>query len=112
MATVRTPIDNGGWFDEQKAVKFPEHTWWNGNNHVGNVTGSEFEHEVLFYTKSGCWVRHHWSNWQGSKETYLKISEEEAVGWMVRSGIEDYEIEDLPDQVKTAVTEAIAKQEI
>jgi hypothetical protein len=74
----------GKWFDPAKATEWEEATWWNGNNHISRATGSQWEHETLYRTAGGAWVLHHWSQWQGSTESYTLVSASEAAAWLVR----------------------------
>lgn len=85
---TRTPLtdDSGRWFDEGKATAFDEETDWNGSNHISKATGSQWEHERLYRTAGGRWVLNHWSNWQGSRETYREVGNTEAAVWMVQNG--------------------------
>ena len=80
---------SGIWFDADKAEEFKEETYWNGQNHISKATGSQTEHEKLYLTKSGKWVLHSWSDWQGSIDTTQLISEEQAIKWFARNEYED-----------------------
>lgn len=86
----RTPLTDepGRWFNPAAAEHFEESRTWNGNNHVSDATGSQWEHEELFRTVGKAWILHHWSQWQGSGESWVEISEEEAARWLVRCGQE------------------------
>lgn len=79
----RQAIDGGRWFDIEAAEVFKEDTWFNGNNHISCATGSQWEHEALYRTKSGKWILNHWSNYQGSAETWEEIDDEVAAKWLV-----------------------------
>jgi hypothetical protein len=91
-----------GWFDPDKAAKFEEAAWWNGSNHVSKATGSQWDHEALYLTAKGSWVLNHWSQYQGSVETYESISAEAAVEWLIKN---DYTAEDLPESVRDMYSE-------
>ena len=93
---------SGSWFDLDAAKVYEEDTWWNGSNRVSHATGDKFEHERLYLTASGCWILNHWSQWQGSHESFMKISAEEASAWVVRNN-ED------PDSVGLAEFAAAAE---
>ena len=84
---------NGMWFDADKAEEFQEETYWNGNNYISKATGSQREHEKLYFTKSGKWILHSWSDWQGRRASTELISLEEAVRWFARN---EYKDEDIP----------------
>jgi hypothetical protein len=76
------------WFDREKAERFEETTHWNGNNHISDATGSQWEHEALYRTAGKKWVLHHWSQWQGSEPTWEEIDAEAAARWLVTNGHE------------------------
>jgi hypothetical protein len=82
----RISLPDGRWFDAEKAQGWEESTTWDGRNHVSDATGSQFDHEHLYRTRGGVYVLHHWSQWQGSRETYEEISGEDAARWLVRNG--------------------------
>lgn len=75
-----------GWFNLEAAEQFKESATWNGSNQISDATGSQWEHECLYKTASGKFVLNHWSQYQGSKETYELISKDEAIQWLVRNG--------------------------
>lgn len=97
----RQPIDNGTWFDLDTAKEFAEDTWWNGSNHISCATNCQWEHERLYRTRNKRWVLNHWSQMQGSAETWVEINDKEAAEWLVKNH------EDHPD-----VAEQIAELEI
>lgn len=81
----RTALQDGGWFDKDTAEKFEEGDRFDGSNRVSLATGSEWDHENLYRTRSGRWVLNIWSQRQGSTESYREISQPEAVDWLVRN---------------------------
>ena len=87
----RIAIDNqqGAWFNLDTATLYKETTHWNGNNHISNATGSQWEHEWLYRTSGGKWVLNHYSQYQGSSETYDLITAKEAAIWLVKNEYED-----------------------
>ena len=85
MSRIALTDGSGRWFKSSKAVEWEEDTRWNGNNHVSLATGSQWEHEKLFRTAGGLYILHHWSQWQGSGESYEEISAEEAAAWLTRN---------------------------
>lgn len=91
----------GRWFDIDKAEKFSEETWWNGNNWISKATGSQWEHEAIYITKGGIFILNHWSNYQGSREYYEVVSKEEAAEWFVKN---EYKDDDLPEIFNEAVS--------
>jgi hypothetical protein len=72
-----------GWFDTAKAECFNEATRWNGNNHISVPTGSQWAHEELYHTVGGRWVKHAWSQWQGTLPRWTFVSEDEAQEWLL-----------------------------
>jgi len=79
---VQLTDGSGRWFDITKATEFDEGTRWDGSNHVSLVAGGKFDHEKLYRTAGGRWILNHWSQWQGSRETYEEISNDEAARWL------------------------------
>ena len=86
---ARISLGNGKWFDDDKAKTFHESTTWDGNNHISDVTGSQWEHELLYRTPKGTWVLHAWSQWQGARSSYDTISEARAIEWLIANGHHD-----------------------
>lgn len=82
MSRIVLTDGSGRWFDSKKAKSWKEETRWNGNNHVSLATGSQWDHEMLFRTAGGIYVLNHWSQWQGSRETYEEISAADAARWL------------------------------
>lgn len=74
-----------GWFDPDTALRFEEHTWFDGHNHVGSITGSQYDHQVLYRTEGKRWVRYCWSQWQGSPESYDYLTDAAAREWLLRN---------------------------
>src|SRR4051812_49245374 len=89
----RTPLTDGTgrWFDADKAEKIEEETYHDGHNWISKATGSQWEHEALYRTVGGKWILSHWSQYQGSSETYVEINNEEAAAWMAKQGIEPHD---------------------
>ena len=85
--------DNSGrWFDMEKAEKFNEKLIWDGNNHISKVTGSQCAHETIYRTSGGKWILNCWSEMQGNRETYERISDQDAVAWFMINEYSDYKI--------------------
>lgn len=112
MARIPLTDGSGRWFDDQSAISFAESTRWNGNNHISRATGSQWDHETLYHTRSGQWVLHHWSQWQGSLERYDTVAETEAVAWLVNNEYGPDDLEGLPPRVLEAVKAAMDKSEL
>jgi len=75
----------GRWFDLDKAERFEVATFWDGRNRISLATGSQWDHECLYRTVSGRWIKHWWSQWQGTVDRWEEISEAEAAAWLVRN---------------------------
>lgn len=74
-----------GWFDGDRCTAaVAEGKRWDGSNMVSLAPGcGKWVHEHLLLTASGRWVLNHWSQWQGSTETYRYITDDEARTWML-----------------------------
>jgi hypothetical protein len=79
------------WFDLDKVKTFKEARQFDGRNHISLATGTQWDHETLYRTASGHWILHAWSQWQGSRETYEEIDNEQAAAWLVRNEYEPHE---------------------
>jgi len=82
---------SGRWFDLDRSVRYEEATFWDGRNRISRATGSQWDHEVLYRTAGGRWVKHWWSQWQGSVDRWEEIDPVEAAGWLVRNGYDPAE---------------------
>lgn len=83
MIEQRQPIDGGrAWFNKTSAKVFEEDTFFDGNNHISVPTGTQWNHEELWRTVAGKWVKHSWSQWQGSGESWELLSDDEAYRWL------------------------------
>ena len=100
----RQAIDGGGWFNLARAQAFGEDSWWNGSNHISRATGSQWEHERLFITRKGVYVLNRSSDYQGSGESWTRISAKEGVEWLIRNEHE------IPQD--KALQEALASTEV
>ena len=81
----RQALDDGTWFDLDTAECFGEETRWDGHNHISVVTGSQWDHQDLYRTKSGRWVLRCWSQRQGTLPTWEEIDNKTAAAWLVRN---------------------------
>lgn len=90
---TRIPLTDGSgrWFDKDKAHYIKESSTHDGRNYISDATGSQWEHEGLYRTIGKVWVLNHWSNWQGSRETYEIISDSEAAIWLAKQGLDPHE---------------------
>lgn len=95
MKRVSLTNGNGQWFDSEKAEIYKENSYHDGRNFISKATGSQWEHEAIFVTKGGKFILNHWSNWQGSVETYEEINKTEAAEWFAKQDFQDDEIPDI-----------------
>ena len=100
IALSENGAKTGKFFDSEKSTKYDENTFWNGNNHISKVTGSQWNHEILYKTASGKWVLNCHSQYEGSVDTYEIISSAAAARWFIKN-----EFNDIPDELKNEVTE-------
>jgi len=103
--------DTGRWFDFDSVIDFDENSDWDGNNFISAATGSQWDHEKLYYTRSGRWILNEWSQWQGTTETYEEIGQETATQWLAENERYD-EIGKLPKGIREAVETAFDAAEI
>jgi hypothetical protein len=93
--------DGSGWFDLSTSISFSEDAYWDGSNMISAATGSQWEHEHLYWTRRGSWILACSSQWQGATDTYQKIDLHRAVRWLVSNGHEH--VKGLPDEIQAAV---------
>lgn len=102
MKRVALTDGSGQWFDAEKAEIYKESTFHDGRNWISKATGSQFAHEAIYVTKSGKFIINHWSDYQGTRETFELISTEDAAAWFAKQSFSDDEI---PSQFQSAVSE-------
>jgi hypothetical protein len=90
MKRIALTDNSGNWFDADKAEMIKEDTYWDGHNWISKATGSQWQHECLFRTKGGKWVLNHYSDYQGSKETYITISDQRAAEWLAKQELDPH----------------------
>jgi len=84
--TYQAETEDVKWFDLEKAKEFKEDSDWDGNNNISVATGSQLNHECLYLTRKGSWVKNWWSQWQGSIGRWEEISVEDAAQWLLKNG--------------------------
>jgi len=89
---------SGSWFDPEAADHYDEISIFNGSNHISMATGTQFDHECIYRTKSGKYILHKYSQWQGKMDTFVQVSKEEAARWFAKQGIKDH-----PEELSTIV---------
>jgi len=92
MRRVALTDGSGRWFDADSATRYDEATEWDGRNRISLATGSQWDHECLYRTRGGRWIRHWWSQWQGTVDRYEEVTLEEAAAWLVRNGYDPDEV--------------------
>lgn len=102
---------SGNWFETDTATYWEEATWWNGNNHISHATGSQWEHERLYFTAHGGFVLNCWSQWQGTPESYEQIDASEAARWLVKNSRAD-DLDELPESVRAEVEKIVEGSEV
>ena len=90
-----------GHFSPEKATKFEEATWWNGNNHISKATKDKFSHQALYLTAKKKWVLNSWSQWQGTIERYELIPESAAINWLMENEEWEWVEEHAPKALQT-----------
>jgi len=109
---TRQPLNDGGWFDLDQSQSWDESTWWNGNNHISHATGSQWEHEKLYWSRKGNWVLNHWSQYQGVPETWEQVTPAQAAEWLIRNEHAEEDWQDLPEDVRQVIEEHVAESEV
>lgn len=84
-----TPVHVVGHFNLDAARHFDEGRNWDGSNYISQATGSQWDHEALYLTAGGRWVKNWWSQWQGSTERWTFIDVGEAREWLLRNEYDD-----------------------
>jgi hypothetical protein len=103
---------SGRWFFEDAATAFREGTYWDGNNHVSLATGSQWDHEWLYYTPSGLWVLSRYSG-HGNPTTHEEVNEATAIDWLARMDRhDDAGLSALPGEIREAVVAGLASLEM
>jgi len=82
MKRIPLTSGTGAWFDSDAAISFREGERHDGNNFISLATGSQWDHQKLYYTSGGRWILNEYSQYQGSLETYRQIDLDEAVAWL------------------------------
>jgi hypothetical protein len=101
MGRIVLTDGTGRWFDTDKAQSWEEGTRWDGHNHV-SLCAERHGHERLFRTEGGIYVLHHWSQWQGTRETYEEITAKEAARWLSTNEHDDGDADKAGPEVASA----------
>jgi hypothetical protein len=90
-------MENGTVVDTGKATKeYAEERDWDGNNHIGRSSGSQWHDQTLYRSRKGRYYVVHESHVQGEKDWAEWLSPERAAAWIV---LNEYE---LPEELKEA----------
>ena len=95
MKRIAINTGEGYWFDGDKADFYAEKSNFNGSNWISLATGSQWNHEGIFITKSGKFILNTYSDYQGTVDKYVLISKEDAATWFCRQSFTDEEIPDI-----------------
>jgi hypothetical protein len=114
MKRVKITNNESAWFNPDAAILYvKENTYWDGHNWISKATGEQWRHDALYYTKSGKFVLHHYSNYQGEGEVYNEVTASDVVTWIIKNEFDDLNFLDvLPDDVKAKVLHEIEQSEI
>ena len=95
MATYK--MDDGTVAKSENATaRYGEHQDWNGSNHIGRSSCSQWHDQMLYRSKNGHYWLEHSSRVQGERDWAEWLSPEQAAAWLLHN---DYEI---PDELKEA----------
>ena len=108
MTRIALTDGSGKWFDIDKAEKFSDASYWDGSNNVSK-SASQYNHHALYRTASGKWVLNFWSQWQGTRETYEEITDQEAAEWFA---INEYDDDDIPEELLNVVKDHLKDLEV
>jgi len=99
---------DGKWFNPEKAQEFKDANDWDGNNNISKSAGQHCNH-ILYRTTSGKWILNGWSRWEGSQETYIEISNQEAAEWFMKN---EYDDSDIPEDLLKLIADEIKDLEV
>ena len=108
---MRQALGGGRWFDTDKAVVFKEDTWWDGNNYISTPTGSQWDHQTLYFTGGGTWVLNSYSAWQNSNDSWEVICEDTAFAWLIDNDCSS-ELSKLPAGIRKQIQEYLEEAEL
>ncbi len=80
-----TGINGLVWFDPDEATEYPEREAARGPDAAPHGEGRQWEHQVLFRTKTEHWLLHMWS---GREERWREVPAEVAADWLRKNGYE------------------------
>ena len=91
----RHRMDDGSIVDTERAVEsWKEERDWDGNNHIGKSSGTQWDYQVLHKSRKGRYYIEFTSNWQGRRDHVEWQSPEDAARWLLHNDIE------LPEDLK------------
>lgn len=86
---------SGRWFDLERAEKFDEGTYWDGENLRSKATKAIWTHQTLYRSCGGRWILRRWSRLSDHLDHWEEISAAEAAKWLITN---DYE--ELPQELR------------
>lgn len=101
-----------GWFDRSKAYCIAENTFFNGRNNISMATNSQWDHEELYFTASGNWIKLDYSDYQGTNSVFTAISSEDAAEWLIKNRIKQEEYASLPNKAIAEIEQLIKGREL
>ena len=74
------------WFDPARSTAYTDGRTWNGENHIGNCSGSQWVDETLYRTAGGRWVLNRdATRYNHGADAYRYLTDSEAQDWLIRS---------------------------
>lgn len=93
----RHHMDDGTVVDTDNAFEtWKEDTRWDGNNYISVATGSQWDHQQLYKSRTGRYYLVHTSQWQGRTPYAECISHQRAAAWLLANNHE------IPPSLKDA----------
>lgn len=95
-------IDENTVVNTKKAIQsWTEASDWNGSNHIGRSSCSQWHDETLYKTRKGRYYVEHCSRVQGQTDSAEWLSPQAAVRWLLHNEIDlPADLEQYRDQVE------------
>ena len=97
---ARYPIDGAVVDTEKATASYQEQTRFDGRNHISLVTGSQWDHQMLYRSRRGRYYLVSSSDWQGSAPYAEWVSPQNAVRWLLTN-----EYDQIPEELRQYVDE-------
>lgn len=79
----------GRWFDLERAQKFEEDSYFDGENFRSRATGGLWSHETLYRSANGRWILRKWSRVDGVTDRWIEIDAAAAADWLARNNYDE-----------------------